>query len=402
MAHMSERWKTAILADVLTEVRERTRVERDAEYPLAGVYGFGRGVLLRDAVRGSDISAQFLYRIRSGQVMYSRLKAFEGAFALVPEEADGRFVSNEFPTFDVDSSLASGPFLRLLLTRRRVWQELESGSQGMGARRERLQADDFLDFEFDLPPLEQQERVVCAAQIAERALEASKRLATAARRAHIAARQELIEGTNYERVPLDELVAAVEGGKSPKCLNRPPAEDEYGVLKVSAIRDGQFRPHEAKALPAGVAPDAPSVRAGDLLYSRANTASLVGAMCRVERDHPHLLLCDKTMRVTLHDMVDPDFLVEAVGTTVAREYIEMMAGGTSESMKNISQPSFLATEVALPPLDEQRRIAAALWALRRAAVTTDDQRARLEGLREALTEDLVFGVREAPEMQLTA
>lgn len=399
---MTDGWRAVNLGHVIAESREKVRVECDTEYPLAGVLGFGRGMLFRDPVRGSDISAQHLYRIRAGQVIYSRLKAFEGAFALVPARAEGRFVSNEFPTFDVDESLVAPDYLALILRRPRVWQELESGSEGMGARRERLQPSDFLELEFDLPPLDDQRRITAAVAIAERAFQAHERKARAARRTHATARQELIEGPDFDRVSLEDVVVAVKGGKSPQCLNRPPTQGEYGVLKVSSIRDGHFRPDEAKALPAGVTPAADSVRKGDLLYSRANTVTLVGAMCRVDRDYPNLLLCDKTMRVTLNtELAEPDYIVEAVATSVAREHIETLAGGTSESMKNISQEAFLATEVALPPVADQRRIACVLRTLRHAGTAADRRRLGIARLRQALVEELVAGVLEAPELRIT-
>src|SRR5438045_4271262 len=101
------------LGEILTEDRERVDVDPAGLYPIAGVYGFGRGVLMRDDVTGSEISAKHLYRLRAGQIMYSRLKAFEGAFALVPPEADGRFVSNEFPTFTVDVDQAVPEYVAL-------------------------------------------------------------------------------------------------------------------------------------------------------------------------------------------------------------------------------------------------------------------------------------------------
>ena len=44
--------------------------------------------------------AKNLFRIRKGQLIYSRLKAFEGEFGLVTDQFDGAYVSNEFPTFD--------------------------------------------------------------------------------------------------------------------------------------------------------------------------------------------------------------------------------------------------------------------------------------------------------------
>ncbi len=58
------------LSDALTESRDRVPLDDEAEYPVAGVYGFGRGVLLREPVRGRDIAAEALYRIRRGQIIW--------------------------------------------------------------------------------------------------------------------------------------------------------------------------------------------------------------------------------------------------------------------------------------------------------------------------------------------
>jgi type I restriction enzyme S subunit len=152
--------RTVALGEVLSERRTRVAVTRDATYPMAGVYGFGRGVLIREPVLGSAMRASHLYRIEARQIIYSRLKAFEGAFALVPESANGRFVSNEFPTFDVDSSAALPEFVALALARPSVWKAMSERITGVGARRERLQVREFLEFEILLPSLEIQRGLV--------------------------------------------------------------------------------------------------------------------------------------------------------------------------------------------------------------------------------------------------
>src|SRR4051812_46726769 len=112
------------LAEVLELHRERVSVSPDESYAMAGVYGFGRGVLLRDSVSGNKISADYLFRISRDQIIYSRLKAFEGAFALVPEAAHGRYVSNEFPTFDVIKEKAMPEYIALLLALPGTWAEM--------------------------------------------------------------------------------------------------------------------------------------------------------------------------------------------------------------------------------------------------------------------------------------
>ena len=108
-------WRRYELSEVMTPVADPVSVEADAQYPNMGILSFGRGVFNKAPIDGSRTSAKTLYRIRAGQFIYSRLFAFEGAYAAVPQEFDGRFVSNEFPTFDVDEDIADAQLSRRLL-----------------------------------------------------------------------------------------------------------------------------------------------------------------------------------------------------------------------------------------------------------------------------------------------
>ena len=63
-----------------------------AEYPNLGIYSFGRGLFAKPSISGATTSAPKLFRVRSGQFIYSRLFAFEGAFGVVPEHMDGWYV----------------------------------------------------------------------------------------------------------------------------------------------------------------------------------------------------------------------------------------------------------------------------------------------------------------------
>jgi type I restriction enzyme S subunit len=107
-------WPAVALGDVLTLTLAPQPVEPQKSYPTLGVYGFGRGVITnKPAVNGHEIAASTLFRVEPGQFIYSKLKAFEGAFAVVPEEAAGRFVTNEFPTFSCRDDQLCAQYLAL-------------------------------------------------------------------------------------------------------------------------------------------------------------------------------------------------------------------------------------------------------------------------------------------------
>lgn len=85
------------LGDVMALDLDPYRVEAGKTYPNIGIYSFGRGTFGKSAIDAAETSASTLYRVRAGQIIYSRLFAFEGAYASVPTEHEGAFVSNEFP-----------------------------------------------------------------------------------------------------------------------------------------------------------------------------------------------------------------------------------------------------------------------------------------------------------------
>ncbi len=161
---------------------------------------------------------------------------------------------------------------------------------------------------------------------------------------------------HWETLPLKRLVDGIGQGWSPECEARTPDDGEWGVVKVGCVNGGRFRPEESKALPSEMEPRPElSLRAGDVLISRANTRELVGSCAVVPRDYPYLLLCDKLYRVGCGEHVTPDFLAALV-TVYGRRAVEIEATGASSSMVNISQSVILDLLVAVPSPGEQVEI----------------------------------------------
>lgn len=156
-----------------------------------------------------------------------------------------------------------------------------------------------------------------------------------------------------------DVLLGIQAGKSVKTKERPAQPGELGILKVSAVTWGEFRPGENKAVLDDYAPgDCPRPRAGDLLISRANTRDLVAAPVLVENDHPNLLLSDKILRLIPDERrVERRYLFRALRSAASRKHFESRAGGTSGSMTNITQDDICSAPLLLPPLTEQRRIA---------------------------------------------
>lgn len=147
------------------------------------------------------------------------------------------------------------------------------------------------------------------------------------------------------------------GGKSFETEADGNAETRNRVLKVSAVTSMRFLPEQSKPVPDSYLPPADHfIRDGDLLFSRANTTELVGAIAMVDRAPPNMLLPDKLWRFVWRrpPQVEPIFIWALFQTDAVRFQIARRATGTSESMKNISQEKLLGIRTILPPLWVQR------------------------------------------------
>lgn len=167
--------------------------------------------------------------------------------------------------------------------------------------------------------------------------------------------------SGWARAPLEDLLVGSDAGKSFKCEPRPAAPDEWGIVKVSAMTWGEFRPHENKALlDQALVNPAYEIHAGDILVSRANTVEHVGAPVLVGEVRPRLLLSDKSLRFNPGSAVDRQWFVYWLRSPAIRKAVSEKASGTSDSMRNVSQADLKAIDLPVPPAAEQRRIAEAL------------------------------------------
>jgi type I restriction enzyme, S subunit len=157
---------------------------------------------------------------------------------------------------------------------------------------------------------------------------------------------------------LVDLLVGIQAGKSFGAAGRPAGDDEWGIVKVSAMTWGEFRPYENKAVTDTSRIDPRyEIRSGDVLVSRANTTEYVGAPVLVRHTRPRLLLSDKSLRLLPRAEVDPGYLHLIMSAPQTRKRISELATGTKDSMRNISQSALLQLEVPpLPPATEQRRI----------------------------------------------
>lgn len=159
--------KAVSLGDLLTQRSERVAIEADKNYRRLRVQLHFRGILLRDEKEGSAIGTKNQTVVRDGDFVFSRIDARNGAMGLVPAELDGAIVTNDFPSFEVNSELIDSAYLRFCLFNPEMLMLYGRLSRGSTNRR-RLAVEPFLNLEVVLPgTLEEQRNVAASLTILE-------------------------------------------------------------------------------------------------------------------------------------------------------------------------------------------------------------------------------------------
>lgn len=339
---------TVPLSRILQLVVDPCPVEPEASYPIMGIYGFARGPITRQAVRGSEISASTLYRVKKGQLVYSRLKAFEGAYTVVPPELDGYFTSNEFPTFDVDPNRADHRYLEWLFRQPDVWREIAIGSKGIGARRERVHPKQVLSYRINLPSLDEQRRIVQRLDTVAALVEERRRAIDAAERETQAlllkAFQRAIDGAPLR--PMSEVAPLV----------RRPVEIEldgvYPELGVRSFGRGTF--HKPDLLGAELSwQKLFLVHQGDLVFS--NIKAWEGAFAVAgPGDHGRVGSHRYLTCVPVEGLATPDFIWFYLRTHEGIGKVQAASPGSADRNRTLGQGALEAITVPAPLIESQQ------------------------------------------------
>lgn len=191
----------------------------------------------------------------------------------------------------------------------------------------------------------------------------------------------------------DEL-DGLEAGISVNSTDEEIIDGDLCVLKSSAVFGGYFNPSECKKIALSDLERAKlNPQKDSIIISRMNTPLLVGECGYVEETYENLFLPDRLWqtKIASNSNVHPKWLNYLLNTDEYKLRIKGTATGTSNSMKNISKDAFLQLKIPLPPLHEQRAIAACLSTWDKAIAKTEALIAQKELQKKWLMQQLLTG-----------
>jgi type I restriction enzyme S subunit len=158
---------------------------------------------------------------------------------------------------------------------------------------------------------------------------------------------------------LGDVIQTLGQGWSPRCLETPSqSNNDWGVIKTTAIQPLRFDDTKNKELPKGLRPRPHlEIIPGDVLITRAGPRTRVGIACFVKKTRPNLMVCDKAYRLQVQkEKILPQYLVMLLNTHEVLGELEKLKSGINDSGLNLTQEKFLTLKVIVPPIDHQQVI----------------------------------------------
>lgn len=411
-----EAFPQARMRDLLIQVGRAFPPAEDAIYPLLGVRLYGRGVRLQGEFAGATLQAPSLYAVSEGDIIYNKMWASKGTFALVPALQRPHFVTNEYPVFRARPGVDL-TFLEWVMRRPLFWARAEAWSRGT-TDRARLDASDFLRMPVGIPGFPEQQAISAMLRAADLAvtLQATVVQEVAEAKRNVM-RQVLTLGVARDPSrlrPLSERwimgriaegvaaapegwrlvhltrVAKLESGHTP---SRDHPEWWSGNIPWISLQDSdglvalEIYDSAEKIGPDGLAnSSARLLPKGTVVFQRTASVGQCSIMGRPMATSQHFAnwVCGP--------MLDPRYLLQ-VFRHMGREWERLQAGSV---LPDIYMPTFKRLQILLPPRPEQERIADIGEAFDRRLEAERVHLAELRTTRDALAAELLSGRLRLP------
>jgi len=321
------------------------------------------------------------YRLNRGDLLFVRssLKREGVAYCSAYESDETCLFSSFMIRVSSDQSKVFSPFLSYQLRSPRGRAELLARSNTSTITN--ISQDGLKSVQVWLPPLETQRRIVGLLDRAQGLIDKRKKQITLMDTLtqslfYTMFGDPVTNPMGWGKSEFGNHIESILGGTSVGGNVQELKNGEYAVLKISAVTSGAFLASEYKVVQESDLPDEfIHPRMGDLLFSRANTRELVGAVCIVDSDYTNLFLPDKLWKIKLRENSLTTYFVKfLLSHDGFRESLRKVATGTSGSMLNISKAKLKKIIVLTPPLALQTQFA--------------DRVQKIEAQKEAMTASL--------------
>lgn len=154
------RWPTMPLGEVAPIVRRPVKLDRGAKYREIGARSFGRGLFAKPEFDGAAATWEKPVLIAKGDLVFSNIKAWEGAISWATDAHDGCIASHRYITCVPHADLAAPEFLARYLLSSEGLAQVGQASRGSADRNRTLSLTELSAIPVPVPPLSYQMEII--------------------------------------------------------------------------------------------------------------------------------------------------------------------------------------------------------------------------------------------------
>ncbi|MFW2829772.1 restriction endonuclease subunit S [Sphingomonas sp. ID0503] len=399
-------WSRGPLSEHLFEEARPVKMADDEIYDLVTAKRSRGGVVLRERLKGKEIAVKSQFRLKAGDFLISKRQIVHGACGIVPPELDGAIVSNEYAVLRARPSL-NLQFLNCLAHSIYFQQTCFHSSIGVHVEKMIFKLEDWLRWDFDLPPARDQRRIAEILATWDQAIGTVEALIANAREQKAALMQALLSGER--RLPgftgawstqrlsdvADIIVSNVDKKSRPgeRAVRLCNYTDVYASDRIES--DQAFMPATASSAQI----ERFGLCVGDVVITKdSETPGDIAVPSYVASTSPDLV-CGYHLAILRPRTADGQFLKYLLEQPVSRQYFASRANGATRF--GLTVGAIEETPVTIPQLDEQQAIGEVVRVAELSLCRLTAQLADLRQEKAALMQQLLTGKRRvgAPQSE---
>jgi type I restriction enzyme S subunit len=348
-----KQWPTLPLGEVAPIVRRPVKLDQGTKYREIGARSYGRGLFEKPEFDSAEATWEKPVRIAKGDLVFSNIKAWEGAISWATDAHDGCIASHRYITCVPRADLALPEFLARYLLSHDGLAAVGQASRGSADRNRTLSLAGLAAIPVPVPPLEYQQRLVRHLErLTEKTRQVEAHLDAAERDAERLIRSYLF-GTEHDSVGKRRLSDLVS--------QRPPdvavdGTSEYRFAGVYSFGRGVF----ASAVKMGsefAYERLSTVHAGDFIYPKLmaweGALGVVPPVCDGMVVSPEFPVFTVNIEAVLPEVLDIYFRTPDVWPALAE-----ISGGTNARRRRLQPSAFLSYEMPVPSMAKQLELRA--------------------------------------------
>jgi restriction endonuclease S subunit len=376
-------WNSSLPIKRLREVLGRERrgfpPQAGETYRLLGVRLYGEGCHIHAEVPGSTLKAPSLTLLCSGDLVYNKMWASKGSFAIVGDAENGASATNEYPVFRPTNG-ANTNYLRHVLQDPRFWGLAKAWSSG-STDRQRLDPQDFLTMPVPLPSPKEQADIAAVLDSIDLTAQATRaQIEQLARTKTAVMRSLLTSGLAQHRTKLVPLPESWPLGRIVSTVDKMPSDWKLVTLtKVAKLESGHTPSRQHPEYWHGTIPWLSLGDTTELKKLRVKQTSECVTQAGIDNSSARVLPTDTVVlsRTAVRGLcsrlgkpmsTSQDFVAFVCGPEVLPAYLvqlfrhmqrewQRLEQGSSPTNKTLYFTVFKALKILLPPPKEQAAIA---------------------------------------------